>query len=305
MTATWKHIGDLVFEGGRYDEHALEVSALAEVIRFQEIVTSVCERIWRRARPERERLPKGFRRLTTLRMTLPRSGSFEIPLESRLSRQADLIPEGRLMPYAMDLVCEAIDCLNRGDRLPDAWPAASLPALADWGQTLEEDEGIAVAVAGKSRSVFRVTTRDRARQLRPDRYYDRIDVSGTVVLADVEGCRFSLKIGDQPSIPGEFPPEIEEKVLEALRRHAKAQVRIQGRGEFDVASRKLRRILEVAALDFEGIPRKAARPRGEKPLWELAEELAASVPAEDWKAVPTDASVRVEEYLTKRARRRP
>lgn len=36
-----------------------------------------------------------------------------------------------------------------------------------------------------------------------------------------------------------------------------------------------------------------------RPLWEIAQELAAQVLAEEWKKIPTDASINLDHYLYK------
>lgn len=305
MRTTWKHLGDLVFEGGRYAEQGLELPDLADVVRFQELLAHTCKALWRRNHPGRARLPKGFKRLTTLRLSPPKSGSFLLPLEMRAAVQPELPWAEGIVEQAAALVHESIDRLNRGDRLPDDLPTSAVPYLADLGQTLLEGEGMALALAGKTRAVFQVSTRERARALRTDRYCDRIDISGTVVLADVEGSRFQVKIGDQPSVPGEFPPEYEEDVLDALRNYSRARVRVVGRGEFDFATRRLQRILNIESMEVTGGPGPNPECVPEKPLWQLAEELAAQVPPEDWAKLPTDAAANLDKYLYGGPRRAP
>jgi hypothetical protein len=49
--------------------------------------------------------------------------------------------------------------------------------------------------------------------------------------------------------------------------------------------------VEVAVLE------KAEPSRAEKPLWMRVVEIGASVPREEWRDVPADASINLDHYL--------
>jgi hypothetical protein len=55
-----KELIRIAFKGKRYDGHALDLSALDELVRFQKIVTETAKALWREANQDCERLPPHF-----------------------------------------------------------------------------------------------------------------------------------------------------------------------------------------------------------------------------------------------------
>jgi len=61
---------------------------------------------------------------------------------------------------------------------------------------------------------------------------------------------------------------------------------------------------EVSRVEAARVPanrfhasRAAAAPRSHRPVWQIAAEITASVPDEEWEKLPTDLSKRVDHYL--------
>jgi hypothetical protein len=128
-------------------------------------------------------------------------------------------------------------------------------------------------------------------------YEDRLDLTGEVCMANLRGYSFGLVMPDrQASVSGRFSEQQEAEVLEALRNHKTARLRIQGVGEFSMSDRTLRRIARadgVAVVTGE----EAAFVEGVKPIWATVREIGATVPEDVWKPVPTDLATRLHEYL--------
>ena len=85
-------------------------------------------------------------------------------------------------------------------------------------------------------------------------------------------------------------------MLEALRQHREARLRIKGLAEFNQVDRSLRRLLRVdhAEIVTRGLP---AYDESARPIWEVIAEIGAQAPAETWADVPSDLSVRIDEYI--------
>ena len=66
MPGLWKEIVKLNFKGKRFEDHALDRSALEEICQYLKIVTETAKELWRAEHTDRERLPKNFEESTRL-----------------------------------------------------------------------------------------------------------------------------------------------------------------------------------------------------------------------------------------------
>jgi len=62
MAGNWKEVARLRFRGERFRDHALDLSALAELQQFQKLVAETAKALWRAANPDRKNLPAHFAR---------------------------------------------------------------------------------------------------------------------------------------------------------------------------------------------------------------------------------------------------
>ncbi len=123
----------------------------------------------------------------------------------------------------------------------------------------------------------------------------QIELRGEVRAADLDGRQFSLRLDDGTKIVATFTSEQEGRITEALRDHTSRRLRLTGRGEV-APSGKIKRIASVDALTVESTV--ARQPvAGAKPIWEVALEIGASVPEEEWAKIPTDLSKNLHHYL--------
>jgi hypothetical protein len=122
-----------------------------------------------------------------------------------------------------------------------------------------------------------------------------VELRGEVRAADLDGRQFSLRLDDGTKIVAKFTSEQEDRITEALRDHASRRLRLKGSAEV-AAGGKIKRVASVESLAVE--PVEAAKPvAGGKPIWEVVLEIGASVPAEEWAKVPTDAARNLHHYL--------
>src|SRR2546425_11712784 len=96
MPERWKEVVRLAFKGQRFKDHALDLSALDELVQFQKIVTETAKALWLAANPDRERLPKHFEERIRLCLRKIEEGSAVAPLEVYVGeiKQEDLYEPG-------------------------------------------------------------------------------------------------------------------------------------------------------------------------------------------------------------------
>jgi hypothetical protein len=105
----------------------------------------------------------------------------------------------------------------------------------------------------------------------------------------------ALALDDGSEVEAAFSPEQEDIVTTALKQHATARVRVQGRGQFSGGGRLLR-ILEAQHITL--------LPEGEipydysaKPIWEEIDELIRGVPPEELDKLPVDGAEQHDHYI--------
>ena len=122
-----------------------------------------------------------------------------------------------------------------------------------------------------------------------------VELRGEVRSADLDGRRFSLRLDDGTRVVAKFTTEQEGRVTEALRDHASRRLRLKGSAELAPGG-KIKRVATVESLAVEPMER-AKSGSSAKPIWEVALEIGASVPAEEWAKIPTDLAQNLHHYL--------
>ncbi len=130
---------------------------------------------------------------------------------------------------------------------------------------------------------------------RQNNHKKHIELRGEVRAADLDGRQFSLRLDDGTKIVAKFTAEQEDRITEALRDHASRRLRLKGRAEV-AGTGKIKRVASVEALAVEPVepPEPAS---SSKPIWEVALEIGASVPNEEWAKIPADLSKNLHHYL--------
>lgn len=85
-------------------------------------------------------------------------------------------------------------------------------------------------------------------------------------------------------------------VLQALKEHRQARLRVTGLGEFSTHDRLLRRLLRVEQVELLSAA-GAAFDADVRPLWEVLAEVGAIAPPGTWDDVPVDLSERIDEVV--------
>jgi hypothetical protein len=122
-----------------------------------------------------------------------------------------------------------------------------------------------------------------------------VDVRGEVRAADLDGHNFSLRLEDGTKVIAKFISEQEDTITEALRGHVTHRLRLKGRAEVARTGR-IKKLASVESVAVE--PAEVLKPTQRvKPIWEIALEIGASVPREEWATVPTDGARNLHHYL--------
>jgi hypothetical protein len=122
-----------------------------------------------------------------------------------------------------------------------------------------------------------------------------VSVSGEIRAADLDRGTFVLRLSDGARVRAVFSPAQEALITGALREHASRRLHLRGRGELQ-RNGKLKRVVSVKELHVK--PAREKRfDKNARPIWEIAEEIAATVPAAEWEKLPTDLAANYKHYL--------
>ncbi len=291
MDNDWREVARLTFKGKRFEDHALDVDAMPEIVQFRRIVLETAKVVWRKEHPDRERLPKQYEDGIRFFVRGVAAGSAIVPLEIiEPPRENTLFPveeESSDLEKAMRITHSAFCAIEQGNNLPDDFPRDLVDVYAEFGRTLADDEAVEVSAKDwKPAQVTKTSRKNWATYLEPP-HSNVVDTSGEVGMADVHGRRFHLWLDDSTWVPANFSPEQEGKVIEALKLHKSVRLHVKGRGEFG-ADGKLTKITAVEALLLGS--EAPAHPATKGPsIEEQILALAKGVPAAEWKRIPPEA----------------
>lgn len=298
MRGEWKEVARLYFKGERFRDHALDLSALTELRQFQKMVAETAKALWRKANPDRERLPRNFEDRTRLCLRRIDEGSAAAPLEVFMEEpeQKELWePEPEEVNQAIDLAYRVFGAVHEDTSLPEEFPKELLPEYARWGQGLADDDVLEFAPPGKGPARIIARDRERLSALAEPPYEDQVNVTGKVLEADVRQKRFQLWTDDRTSVQVSFTEEQETEVTTALKDYKILRLTVLGRGEYTPQG-ALQRIMTVDNLLLS---------RGEEPTFnsnvpaieDVLASLAREVPQTEWDRLPSDLTDRLDYYL--------
>lgn len=291
-------LATLRFDGKRFEDHALDVECTQELLAYRTLVLECAKELWRRKNPDRVRLPRRFEDGFRLEFDKVVPGSAALPLRRVRDVVQGELDFGDEFEEAAALIDESIAAADRDDLLPDALPANVVPLFRDFGRTLRPEETLYVR-AGRSvaEAAYGQLARTRLAEWVGPTFEDAVDLIGEVRMANVGPGAFKLQLpGDGALIDGRFDKDQEAVVLDALRNHRSAQLRVVGIAEFSTRDRQLRRVLRVDRV--ETAPRATiAYDETATPIWEELASIGRAAPPGTWEAVPDDLSTRIDEVV--------
>lgn len=292
-----------VFKGGRFDDHGVDLDVLPDLLAYKRILVETAKEIWRRKNPKRRRLPKNFDETLSLKFYEVRPGSAAVPLMRELqSTQTKLDFDRDELDEAVELLDDAIESISEDRPLPEALPRNVIPLFGDYGKTLRNDESFELKIPRRRKPVrYSIQAREQFVKLAERAYEDLVDYTGEIRAADLDRGNFTLKLDDGAKVIGRFSPEQETTITQALREHSSVRLHVRGRAEF---------LREVGPTRIVAIECLSIEPAGEKPfdetarpIWEVIAQIGESIPAKEWKKVPTDGAMNYKHYLYGHAKR--
>jgi len=299
MAGRWKEVVRLRFTGDRFRDHALDLTALTELRQFQKLVAETARALWRAAHPDRERLPAHFEERTRLCLRRIDEGSAAAPLEVFVEETDQAYiwePEPTEVTDAISLAYEVFDSAERDQPLPEGFPAELIAEFAEWGKTLGPGEAVELEPAGISRSVtINPAIRERLLQFVERPHADTVEISGVVLEADVRQRRFQLWLDDRTSVAAPFSEAQEELVTSALKEHRSIRMVVRGRVDVSPQGRPMRftEVEELKLVMDQETPFDPEAPAIE----DVLAQIAAQVPADQWKRLPPDLTDQLDHYV--------
>ena len=298
MSGQWKEVVRLGFKGERFRDHALDLSALAELSQFQKLVAETAKALWRGRNPNRERLPGHFEQRTRLCLRRIDDGSAVAPLEVYVEEPEEpglWDREPVEVNEAIELAHGVFEAGEKGAPLPKGLPRHLVAEYAKWGQSLADDEEIELQPPGKPPARVSARCRKALSAFVEEPYEAAVDLCGEVLEADVRHRRFQLWVDGNTSVLASFDEAQEETVTTALKEHRSVRVRVAGRGEHS-ASGQILRVPQVERLDVVE-PSAREYDTSVPPIEDVLAAIAAEVPKEEWDKLPPDLSDQLDHYI--------
>lgn len=297
-TETTIELAALRFDGKRFDGHALDVDCTQELIAYRALILECAKELWKRKNPGRVRLPKGFEDGFRVQFDRIDDGSAVVPLRRVRETTQTELDLGDEFDEAAALVDAAIAAADCDDPLPDELPANVIPLFASFGRTLRDDEVLHTRARGSpAESAYTAKARVRLAEWVGPTYEDRVDLVGEVRMANVGPGAFRLQVGETGAqVDGRFDAAQEAIVLEALRNHRSARLRVVGTAEFSTRDRQIKRLVRIDYVDLA--PATAhAFDEATPPVWEQLERIGLDAPPGTWDAVPDNLSTRIDQAV--------
>lgn len=303
MSGKWKEVIRLAFKGQRFQDHALDLSALDELVQFQKMVTETAKALWRAANPDRERLPKNFEDRIRLCLRSIEEGSAVAPLEVYIdeSSQADMYPgevqaEPVEIKQAIDLAHDTFRAIERGEPVPDALPKSLISEYSKWGRQLLQDESIELVVKGKRAVKISLPTQAHWGAFVEPSHQNLVEMTGTILEVDVRQGHFQIWQNEKTCVTVNFKSEQEDLITDALKKHRRCKISLKGKGEYSSAG-KLQRVISIEEIKLRPTDEPGEEDLFSRSVEDALAELAGSISKEEWKKLPQDLSVNLDHYL--------
>jgi len=176
-----EHI-ELRFTGGRFESHALPFSFFKELSTFEELLYEIGKKQFLDQNPDRQRVPRNFRRRFELVATNMKPGSVELTIQQAHlpQKQQTTLPDQTHILEAFHIVQNVI---ANPERVDDTLTAPALTAFEKFGSSLTDDEAI-VFINGSGKSSPTLTQEIR-REILLRRTEDNVTTKNTVEVGRV------------------------------------------------------------------------------------------------------------------------
>jgi hypothetical protein len=272
-------LATLRFDGPRFAGHSLDVECTRELIAYRTLVLECAKELWKRRHPDRARLPRNFDSGFRLDVDRIDPGSASLPLRRVRDHSQAALDFDDEFDEAAALIDDTIAAANQDRLLPEALPSNVVALFSDFGSSMRIDETLYLRSRRSSNeAAYTASARQRLANWVLPNYEDLVDITGEVRMANVGPGAFRLQLPDGgPLVEGRFEASHEAVVLQALKDHRQARLRVTGQGEFSTSERLLRRLLRVdhvEVLRSDSIEFDASA----RPIWEVLAEVGTDAP---------------------------
>jgi hypothetical protein len=299
MVRTKRELVTHTFKGGRFDDHGVDLDVLPDLVAYKTLLVETAKELWRRKNPDRQRLPKNFEESVSIKFYEVRKGSAALPLfrEVETEDQLSFLDSQRdELDEAVDLIADTVDAAGQDRTLPQSLPSNVVPLFENYGKTLRPDEWIEQLPAKRISAVrYSPVVRERLTRWTQSSYEDAVDVIGAVTMARVSRPRMCITLDDGREVEAAFRPEDEGIITTALKEHATAKVRVEGRAQF-LAGGQIQRIVlveRVTLLPVGEMPFDSSA----KPIWKVFAEIVSEIPEAELRKLPTDTAENHDHYI--------
>lgn len=297
MKGKWVDVVKLTFEGERFHDHALTLSALSELSHFQDIVTETAKTLWRISNVGKK-LPNNFEERTKLCLRRIEDGSAIAPLEVFIEEQEQLElleQEPIEVKKTVNLVTNVFYAAEYDEPLPEEFPRTLLDEYSKFGESLKEEESIRIHSDNEKSARITQKSRSRLEYIKEQPYKTSLDITGEVLEADVRQRKFQLWISENAKVLVNFDEEQEEDVTIALKEHKTKRIRIIGIGDMSPEGKPIK-ITNIEKLSVIEQGEYTFDPSAQ-PIEEIIEEIVREVPDEEWDKLPSDLTDNLDHYL--------
>jgi hypothetical protein len=271
----------LIFRGARFEDAAMPVPVLSELIAYEAIVLAVARALFLGEHQDRSRLPKGFEASFGLAMKGVEKGS-ALPVIVRVSEPswtphlAFDAADSDWFERARDLVEASIDAVANHRDLPPEFPVEILPRFTAFGRTLGDDDSIIVAQPGRHLGATYDRRVRKSLILRAQgTYEDEVNLVGEVRAADKDTEGFAIRMEDDRKLEVRTPRAFFPLALRSLT--TSASVRVRGTGLFD-AEGTLLKVTMASDVSLAEEGDEQTRPGCPTPVETQVQSLKALAP---------------------------
>ncbi|MFR9801724.1 hypothetical protein ACL02T_05375 [Pseudonocardia sp. RS010] len=244
--------------GRRFEDGGMPVEALPELAAYRDLVLSVARELYLRQNRARQRVPRGFADSFELRLREINKGS-AVPVLERVIGDGALLPSStdRYFDDARDMVQNAILSVAGSGRLPESFPARTLPEFSRFGRTLKAGEFIELSSPVNPRPArYSAAVRRILIKSKRTNYIQESVLDGVISEINSGGPSFQLAMRGRPgTITCTFEPELFASVRTYLRAPDEegVPVRVEGFVSFDPSDRPIAvpHVLGIATPDAD------------------------------------------------------
>lgn len=297
MAGKWTEIIKLRFKGARFDDAALDASALAEILAMQDLLAEAAKVLWKAGHPDRERLPKGYGSGSRIVLRRIEAGSTVAPLEveqaDKTGQQQVWLEEIENLKLAAGTATAAYEAVANNWPLPQDFPKQLVPIVSKFGERLGPDDVVELEVEGRPPVAYTKAARERLVSVQESTHTGTAELSGRVLAADVRRGHFQLWPDDKRGVAIPLMPENEQKVLDALRDRESVVLRVKGVAEISAEGQinKFLTLEDIGSAAEDGFDATAPS---------IEERIAAifgDVTDEEWEKLPKDGATNLDHYL--------